>query len=74
MNIKIEVDMSDLELDIDKVESAIEKELDILSTTMVVEKKLKRKTVGDTDIGKEIKGQIEELKFLLKAYREGAIF
>lgn len=27
MNIKIEVDMSDLELDIDKVESAIEKEL-----------------------------------------------
>ena len=27
MNIRIEVDMSDLELDIDKVESAIEKEL-----------------------------------------------
>lgn len=58
----------------ESTESAIEKELDILSTTMVVEKKLKRKTVGDTDIGKEIKSQIEELKYLLKAYREGAIF
>lgn len=54
-------------------EDAIVKETDILSTIMVVEKKLERKTVGDTDIGNNIKRQIEDLKLLLNAYRRGLI-
>ena len=54
-------------------EDAIVKETDILSTIMVVEKKLERKTVGDTDIGNDIKRQIEDLKLLLNAYRRGLI-
>ena len=54
-------------------EEAIEKETDILSTTMVVEKKVERKTVGDTDIGVKLKKQIKDLKLLLTAYRRGFI-
>lgn len=54
-------------------EEAIEKETDILSTTMVVEKKVERKTVGDTDIGVKLKKQIRDLKLLLTAYRRGFI-
>lgn len=54
-------------------EDAIVKETDILSSTMLVEKKLKRKRVGDTDIGSELKKQIENLKLLLTAYRRGLI-
>lgn len=54
-------------------EDAIEKETDILSSTMVVEKKLERKRVGDTDVGFELKKQINDLKLLLTAYRRGLI-
>ncbi|MBD7912154.1 MULTISPECIES: fructose-1,6-bisphosphatase [Clostridium] len=54
-------------------EDAIEKETDILSSTMVVEKKLERKRVGDTDVGEELKKQINDLKLLLTAYRRGLI-
>ena len=54
-------------------EEAIEKETDILSTTTLVEKKLQRKTVGDTDVGIELKKQIKDLKLLLAAYRRGLI-
>lgn len=52
---------------------AIEKEKDILSTTVVLERAIRRKCVGDTDIGKELKSQIEDLKMLLEAYRQGLI-
>lgn len=51
---------------------AIEQEVDIYSTTLVVEK-VSRKKVADTDIGKSIKGQIEDLEGLLKAYKKGVI-
>jgi fructose-1,6-bisphosphatase-3 len=54
-------------------EDAIVKETDILSSTMVVEKKLVRKRVGDTDVGDELKKQINDLKLLLTAYRRGLI-
>ena len=40
---------------------------------MVVEKKLERKRVVDTDIGLELKNQIKDLKRLLTAYRKGLI-
>lgn len=54
-------------------EESIRKEKDILSTTLVVEQKLKRKTVEDTDIGKDLKAQIKDLKELLSIYRKGII-
>ena len=57
----------------ESTEEAIVSERDILSTTMVVEKKLERKRVGDTDIGEELKKQIRDLKMLLTAYRKGLI-
>ncbi|MFT8340737.1 MAG: fructose-1,6-bisphosphatase [Clostridium beijerinckii] len=54
------------------IEDAFSKETDILSSTQIVEK-LDRKKVEDTDIGKELKNQIKDLKLLLKAYRKGLI-
>ncbi|MDV4151059.1 fructose-1,6-bisphosphatase [Clostridium sp. AL.422] len=57
----------------DSTEEAIVKEKDILSTTLVVEKKLERKRVVDTDIGVELQKQIKDLKMLLTAYRKGLI-
>ena len=54
------------------IEDAFSKETDILSSTQIVEK-LDRKKVGDTDIGKDLKNQIKDLKLLLKAYRKGLI-
>lgn len=57
----------------ESTEEAIVSERDILSTTMVVEKKLERKRVGDTDVGEELKKQIRDLKMLLTAYRKGLI-
>ena len=52
---------------------AIEFEQDIHSTTVVVEKTVKRIKVMDTDIGVELKEQIAELELLLEAYRSGTI-
>ncbi len=57
----------------ESIENAIIEENDILSTSIVVERKLDRKRVGDTDIGMELKNQIKELKMLLEAYRKGLI-
>ena len=57
----------------DSTEEAIVKEKDILYTTLLVEKKLERKRVEDTDIGVELKKQIKDLKMLLTAYRKGLI-
>ena len=54
-------------------EAAIEKESDIHSDSTVVKRVVARKTVGDTDIGKKLKEQIEDLKQLLEAYRSGII-
>lgn len=57
----------------ESTEKAITEETDILSTITVVKQNLKRKCVGDTDIGVELKQQIEELKLLLEAYRRGML-
>ncbi|EKQ56509.1 MULTISPECIES: fructose-bisphosphatase class III [unclassified Clostridium] len=54
------------------IEDAFSKETDILSSRQIVEK-TDRKKVGDTDIGKELKNQIRDLKLLLRAYRKGLI-
>lgn len=57
----------------ESTEDAIINERDILSTTMIVEKRQERKRVGDTDVGLELKNQILDLKLLLTAYRKGFI-
>ncbi|MCC0631990.1 MULTISPECIES: fructose-1,6-bisphosphatase [unclassified Clostridioides] len=54
-------------------EEAIANESDILSTTVVVEHKAKRKMVRDTDEGLKIQEEIEDLKLLLMAYKKGLI-
>lgn len=54
-------------------EEAIVEESDILSTNAVVEHKINRKRVKDTDMGIEIQNQIDDLKLLLLAYRKGLI-
>lgn len=57
----------------ESTQKAIEEEKDILSTTIVLEQEVERKRVGDTDNGKELKIQIEDLELLLDAYRKGII-
>lgn len=57
----------------ESTQKAIEEEKDILSTTIVLEQEGERKRVGDTDNGKELKIQIEDLELLLDAYRKGII-
>ena len=52
---------------------AIRDEIDIKYDVMVNAKETERKRVADTDIGKEIQEEIDDLKLLLKAYREGKI-
>lgn len=52
---------------------AIEEEKDILSTTVILETGVERKRVGDTDIGYELKIQINDLEKLLDVYRKGII-
>ena len=54
-------------------EEAIANESDILSTTVLVEHKAKRKMVRDTDEGVKIQEEIEDLKLLLMAYKKGLI-
>ena len=57
----------------ESIKKAIEEEDDILSSTVILEHSATRKTISDTDIGIELKEQIENLKMLLVAYREGYI-
>ncbi len=54
-------------------QDVIEKDSDIVSDTIQVEKFPQRHYVADTDNGVEIKIQIEELEALLKAYRNGSL-
>ena len=51
----------------------IEKDSDIVSETIQVEKFPNRLYVADTDNGREIQEQIEQLEELLVAYREGEL-
>ena len=57
----------------ESTEASIEKESDIHSDSTVVERVLERKKVGDTDTGRELKEQIEDLEVLMAAYRSGQI-
>jgi len=57
----------------ESTEAAIEKESDIHSDSTIVKRVAIRKLVGDTDIGKDLKEQIEDLEALLMAYRSGRI-
>lgn len=54
-------------------QKAIEEGQDIKSTTLLVELSSQRMMVKDTDKGRELKIQIEDLKKLLVAYRTGII-
>lgn len=52
---------------------AIQRGIDIKSTTQIVEMSTHRMLVSDTDKGEELRGQIADLKELLYAYRHGYI-
>lgn len=54
-------------------EDAIVNEIDMVSSHIIVEEKQRRMRVKDTDIGKDIQNQINDLKKLLNAYRNGQI-
>ena len=54
-------------------QKAVEEGTDIRSEIILQEQVEKRKLVADTDIGKKIKEEIEDLKRLLDAYREGIV-
>ena len=47
--------------------------MDIVSTMVVLENLRNRRRVSDTDIGKELKLQVEDLLQLVTAYRKGYI-
>ncbi len=57
----------------ESTQKAIDEGKDILSSTIVLEKSTNRIRVTDTDVGLEIKDQIEDLELLLTAYRKGLI-
>lgn len=57
----------------ESTEAAIEKESDIHSDSIIVNRVLERKMVGDTDIGRDLREQIKDLEVLLEAYRSGQI-
>lgn len=57
----------------ESTEAAIQKESDIHSESIVVERVDRRKLVGDTDIGKDLKEKIMDLEQLLDAYRSGTL-
>jgi len=57
----------------DSKDDAIREEKDIKYDIMVNAKETERKRVADTDIGKQIQEEIDDLKLLLNAYKEGKI-
>lgn len=57
----------------ESVEKAIKEERDIISEIVVKKTGITRKTVGDTDIGKKLKQEIEDLSALLIAYKSGQL-
>ena len=57
----------------ESVEKVIEEEKDIISEIIVKKTGVARKLVGDTDIGKVLKRQIEDLSELLIFYETGKI-
>lgn len=57
----------------ESTEAAIENESDIHSDSKMVKWVRERKCVGDTDVGRELKEKVEDLKKLLDAYYSGEI-
>ena len=57
----------------ESTQKAILEEKDIVSTVMVLESVRSRRRVADTDTGKELKSQVEDLLQLVNAYRKGYI-
>ena len=57
----------------ESTEAAIERESDIHSDSVIVNRVLERKLVGDTDVGRDLREQIADLEVLLAAYRSGQI-
>jgi len=57
----------------ESTEAAIEKESDIFSEHTIVKRRLERERVADTDVGKQLQEQVEDLEKLLAAYRAGTI-
>ena len=52
---------------------AIEEGLDIKTQTILKENIINRKRVADTDVGQKLIEEVEDLKQLLVAYREGEL-
>lgn len=57
----------------ESVEKAVQEGSDIASHTILVQHVVRRKTVADTDIGRELKASIKDLEALLDAYRDGVL-
>ncbi len=57
----------------ESVEKAVLEGSDIVSHSILVEHVVRRKTVADTDNGKILQENINDLEALLRAYREGTI-
>ncbi|MPN20109.1 Fructose-1,6-bisphosphatase class 3 [bioreactor metagenome] len=57
----------------ESTQKAIEEGKDILSTSFILERTADRMRIRDTDIGKDLIGQIANLQNLLIAYRKGII-
>jgi len=57
----------------ENIGDSVEKCLDFQSTTEIVDSKKERLKVRDTDIGKDLEGQVKELKKLLYCYKMGII-
>ncbi|CAK7001407.1 MAG: Fructose-1,6-bisphosphatase class 3 [Peptostreptococcus russellii] len=54
-------------------EDAVENERDIISSTVLVEHKSKRRMIANTNDGQQLSEKVEDLKTLLAAYRSGLI-
>lgn len=54
-------------------EDAVENEIDIISSTVLVEHRTKRRMIADTNDGKQLSEKVEDLKTLLAAYKCGLI-
>ena len=71
-NVVIEVRDDGNGIDVNAVRNkAIERGTDIVSTDLLVELSAHRVLVQDTDLGYELRSQINDLKQLLYAYRNG---
>ncbi|MEG2058441.1 MAG: fructose-bisphosphatase class III, partial [Lachnospiraceae bacterium] len=57
----------------ESVEKAVRDGSDVYSHKVLVQQVVERKTVADTDDGKELQETIKDLELLLQAYREGEI-